>query len=1276
MHPSTTGGGKWTPPAPEELSAMLVQYDVERLVGCGGMGAVYRGRQKALDRPVAIKLLPPSVEAEDATYAERFKNEARVMARLTHPAIVAVHDFGEIDVGRALAPASAANADARRIEDNPPHRNMLYFVMEFIDGTDVHQMVQAQGRLPPEHALAIAAHVCDALKYAHEHGVVHRDIKPSNVLLNREGQVKVADFGLAKMEDASQPATNMTQPGIALGTPDYVAPEALMMGVSVDGRADLYAVGVMLYEMLTGKVPRGAFDPPSRVTGCDPRFDAIVLKAMKMERDQRYATAAELRKDLDVILTTPIAQVSGTAAVPRQSMPHKPTAKGPKKTQDQGAAQPGEENATAAAKSKAALFIGIGAAAAVLAGAFVMFGGKKPAPDGGKVQPVAAISSDTAPITPPGIPVKVRDNPVEGPAKKKKGPKAATVESSAPAAAPGKHEWTKVDFSALKSLEEGAKIRRVEDGMLHLAGAGGASFKIGGARDVAVRVICAWDENSRQLQVSVRSTGQKKTGVRINKAQVVVNYQEQPSQNTNVTTLAMPKPFANGADAVVEFAAIGPLIHVRCDGAMIGKAETPVVQGGDLGLLSIATSDIRIKSVEYMSLDGVNDPLAALGWETVEKLAAAPAPPDATKPAAPAAPSPAPAAAPAEPTPPVAAATAPPPPMPMPQKWIDFTPDALALAQTRPVDFEIADGRIRAKTNNVRISIPKPPADVALRVRFMPAADGRWLFHPELRAGTGPYLLQAQKTGLVKLNRLTGPDQSQTIASVQTPLVALDDGKEHEVLFTCDGSSFTGWLDGKFLVAAQDSVSVQPAAKIFFNEGGVVTKIEYGALGTESVAAAQAKQQQAEADRAKQAAALAAIPELKTLAEQFDKLRAERVVAPFVADVAKLNTSYSGGLDREVAKEKQAGHLDGVMLLNTERELITGGKTVPAEDDEKSSDALKNLRKIYRAEYTRLEAARAVNLKQLTDPLDKRLAQLEADLTRSDRLADATVVRTYRAGLSKMDSQTSFPANTPAAAPASSAPGGSPPAAENAATPKDGFTNSLGMKFVPVKGTSVLFCIHETRYKDYAAFAAETKANGPWKDQTISGFQITERNEDHPVQRVSWDEAHQFCDWLGKKEGRAYRLPTDREWSIAVGIGHLEHWRAGTTPATVNAVSNEYPWGNRWPPPKGAGNFSDESRKAKAPENDAKFVEGYDDGYPTTAPVMTFKPNKLGLYDLAGNAREWCEDWFSDQQIERVLRGGGWVHPTPKFFLCSDREHLPPDSRRESIGFRVVVEVK
>jgi formylglycine-generating enzyme required for sulfatase activity len=240
------------------------------------------------------------------------------------------------------------------------------------------------------------------------------------------------------------------------------------------------------------------------------------------------------------------------------------------------------------------------------------------------------------------------------------------------------------------------------------------------------------------------------------------------------------------------------------------------------------------------------------------------------------------------------------------------------------------------------------------------------------------------------------------------------------------------------------------------------------------------------------------------------------------------------------------------------------------------------------------------------------------------------------------------------------------------------FENSLGMKFVPVPGTEVLFCIHEVRYRDYEEYAKKAKetVDSQWKIQTIDGFEIKSDEKDHPVTRVSWDDALKFCAWLSEKESKTYRLPTDREWSHAVGIGREEDWKEDTTPATVFKVPDVFPWGDEWPPPAGAGNYSDASRQAKAPRDDANYVEGgYDDGFPTTAPVMSFTANKLGLFDLGGNVWEWCEYWYSVEQKERVLRGGSWGHIERGSLLSSLRFRSPPDFRSIYHGVRVVVAV-
>ena len=249
--------GQWVPPTPEELGQILPQYRIERLLGRGGMGAVYKGFQTELERPVAIKILPAEVAA-DEEFVTRFKREARTVARLQHPCIVAIHDYGQTREGH------------------------LYFVMEFIDGTTLREVLRAR-RLMAEETLGTVSQICDALDVAHKQGVVHCDVKPENILITGDGHVRLADFGLARPPQADDDVR--TGAHAVMGTPAYMAPE--QQAGEADHRSDIYALGVMLYEMLTGRRPEGAFEPPSVLAQADVRLDPIVAKALQAAPERR-----------------------------------------------------------------------------------------------------------------------------------------------------------------------------------------------------------------------------------------------------------------------------------------------------------------------------------------------------------------------------------------------------------------------------------------------------------------------------------------------------------------------------------------------------------------------------------------------------------------------------------------------------------------------------------------------------------------------------------------------------------------------------------------------------------------------------------------------------------------------------------------------------------------------------------------------------------------------------------------------------------------------------
>jgi serine/threonine protein kinase len=210
----TPGARAWTPPTVEELARLLPQYRIEKLIGRGGMGAVYKGLQPDLDRPVAIKLLPAEIAA-DEKFVTRFKREARTLARLQHSRIITIHDSGQTSEGH------------------------LYFVMEYIDGTDLRSVLRGPG-LNPEQALVVVGQLCDALQAAHREGIVHRDIKPENVLITRDGYVKLADFGLARPPEEAG-TTALTNTNVVMGTLDYMAPEQRDGAAKADTRSDIFA---------------------------------------------------------------------------------------------------------------------------------------------------------------------------------------------------------------------------------------------------------------------------------------------------------------------------------------------------------------------------------------------------------------------------------------------------------------------------------------------------------------------------------------------------------------------------------------------------------------------------------------------------------------------------------------------------------------------------------------------------------------------------------------------------------------------------------------------------------------------------------------------------------------------------------------------------------------------------------------------------------------------------------------------------------------------------
>ncbi len=259
--------GGFVAPSLEELAPLFPAYEIEVFIAAGGMGAVYKARQKSLDRDVAIKILPREF-GEDEQFRASFEAEAKAMARLNHPNLIAVYDFGDID-------------------------GMLFIIMEFVQGKALYYSAHKKA-IDPAVALGLVSTISRGLAHAHEGGIIHRDIKPANILLDTNAKPKIGDFGLARPLDRDR------SEGVVFGTPGYTAPEVYNRSLNVDQRSDIFSTGALLYELLCGKRPEP--DSTSMATGIDPRIDAIITKATHANPNHRYMDAEDLAEDLEALI--------------------------------------------------------------------------------------------------------------------------------------------------------------------------------------------------------------------------------------------------------------------------------------------------------------------------------------------------------------------------------------------------------------------------------------------------------------------------------------------------------------------------------------------------------------------------------------------------------------------------------------------------------------------------------------------------------------------------------------------------------------------------------------------------------------------------------------------------------------------------------------------------------------------------------------------------------------------------------------------------------------
>ncbi len=285
-------------PPIETLVSEFPNLEIQHLIGHGGMGAVYQARQINLDRVVALKILSPRLSCDPA-FAERFLREARTLAKLAHPNIVTIFDFGRAG-------------------------SYYYLTMEFVDGVNLRDTISAK-LLTTTEALAIVPQVCEALQYAHDHGVVHRDIKPENILIAKNGNLKIADFGLAKLLQATSDDFTLTGTCQVLGTRNYMAPEQIESPERVDHRADLYSLGVVFYELLTGELPLGRFSLPSEKSACVSNLlDDVVMRTLQKDPDRRYQQASQIKtacKSIETPVSNRAFQADSTRTFGSDSIP-------------------------------------------------------------------------------------------------------------------------------------------------------------------------------------------------------------------------------------------------------------------------------------------------------------------------------------------------------------------------------------------------------------------------------------------------------------------------------------------------------------------------------------------------------------------------------------------------------------------------------------------------------------------------------------------------------------------------------------------------------------------------------------------------------------------------------------------------------------------------------------------------------------------------------------------------------------------------------------------
>lgn len=1140
-------------PAHDPLIGMrLGGYVIEKALGRGSMGTVYRARQVALDRPVALKAMSASLAARGDLVA-RFLREAKAAAAINHPNLVQVHDFGQAE-------------------------GTYFYAMELVDGLCLGAYMRRGERFSELECIEIGREVTLALQAAHEAGIIHRDVKPDNLLLTGKGVVKLADLGLAHMHEIDSDVA-LTMPGTSVGTPLYMSPEQARGEKGIDQRTDFYSLGATLFHLATGQVPydgatAGAIlskqltepVPSPRMrnpTLCQP-FSDLIRRLMGKSARERPGTHEEILEALEnchaVVrqrdkassrITAGASMVEGASATPHAAEVFVK----PERTWPIWAAC-------------GSIFVVV-----ALAGYFAT----RPAPEEGP-QVSQQIPSGERPAPPGQVDVP---RGVDG----KGGPQKGEAHRAKPDKPAAKERRERAGGLA-GTDKQGEAPQRASDG----------------AAKVAVPMASAEElASATRERPFVNSLGMK--FVPVPGTRILLSIWETRVRDFEAFAAATGRrwlwkaPFEQGPNE--------PVVQVSWADAKAFCTWLGIKEGLDYRLPTDEEWDAAAGKGKYPWGSEWPPPADAENLAGEEAVLG-----NASDPRGSAIPG-----------------------------WRDGHPRTAPVASYGANELGLYDvgGNVREWVEDWYTN------EVLQRHRDGGAPD----------EGFSAALLDSIGKGdVLRIIRGGGwrIGAGVTMASSYR-LMAEPDERDVCVGFRCALVAPSVFSVAEATIPEAPGVGGKPAAPPM----GIASNVVATAVGgTTNMAGPVPQDSLTQEEDAEIETILAPLREAIASGKQASGERA----AKYVAELEEL--------ERRVAAR---GDLDGALAVRREREAWAGGQPTPKpESSTRMPSEFNNLRYFVDRDLGFIASRTEATVKREVGRAVPALRLIELRLTRAARLEAALKVRELVAKVE--GGEVPGAAGETIVLPKHVSVSPILAVTLASATRDKPFENSLGMKFVPVKGTGVLFSVWETRVQDFEAFVKE--AGYGWA--AMSPF---EQGPDHPVVMVSWDDAAAFCAWLSKKEGLGYRLPSDAEWDVAAGKG-------------------KYPWGDDYPPPAGEDNVAGDEFGAASGKEIKPAKRGFEDAHPRTAPVGSYRPNRFGLYDVGGNVREWVADWFNEEiyrlhvagggyeipadeqqaikggEVLRVVRGGSWRGQSI-LLLTAARGGYAPEDRHEWVGFRCVL---